>query len=189
MEDSRIVELYWARNEAAIAQTEEKYGHYCFTVAYNILGSSEDANESVNDAYMAAWNAMPPHRPQVLSVFLGKLTRRIGISRLRSSTRAKRGGGEPALPLEELAECIPDSSPDRCSPEQQVEAGELAAQITSFLGTLPQTEREVFVCRYWFAAGIREISRKFGFSESRVKSMLLRTRERLRRHLSKEGLI
>lgn len=185
MEDSQIVELYWQREERAISATAVKYGRYCFTIAHNILCSNEDAEESVNDTYMAAWKAMPPHRPSILSVFLGKLTRRISLSRWRDNTRTKRGGGELPLALEELSECIPA----RQDVEGYVEGKELARTINAFLGTLPETERDVFVSRYWFLASVGEVSKKFGFSESKTKSMLLRTREKLRRYLREEGLL
>ena len=185
MEDSQIVELYWAREERAISTTAIKYGKYCHTIAYNILYNNEDAEESVNDTYMAAWKKMPPHRPGILSAFLGKLTRRISLNRWRNRNTQKRGGGEMPLALEELSECIPS----RESVEGYVEGKELARTINSFLGSLPEMERDVFVSRYWFLASIKEISEKFGFSESKIKSMLMRTRGKLKRQLEEEGLL
>lgn len=185
MEDSQIVSLYWARNEQALTETAAKYGNYCFSIAYNILSSREDADESVNDTYMGAWKRIPPHRPAVLSAFLGKLTRRISLNRWRDRTRQKRGGGEVALALDELYECIPSGE----DVARQTEQKELNRAITAFLSGLSQAEREVFVCRYWYLADIRKISRAFGFSESKVKSMLHRTRLKLRTHLKEEGLV
>lgn len=185
MEDSQIVELYWQREERAISATAVKYGKYCHTIAYNILTNKEDAEESVNDTYLAAWKNMPPHRPSILSAFLGKITRRISLNRWRSRSTQKRGGGEVAIALEELSECIPSGQ----NVEDYVEGKELARSINAFLGTLPETERDVFVSRYWFLASVREISEKFGFTESKVKSMLLRTREKLRKNLQEEGLL
>lgn len=185
MEDSQIVDLYWQRKEQAISATAVKYGHYCHTIAYNILSNNEDADESVNDTYMAAWKNMPPHRPSILSTFLGKITRRISLNKWRRNSTQKRGGGEVTLALEELTECIPSGE----SVEAYVEGKELARSINSFLGTLPETERDVFVSRYWFLASVKEISEKFSFTESKVKSMLLRTREKLRKTLREEGLL
>ena len=110
MEDSGILDLYWDRDERAISETDAKYGRVCFTVAYNILRDGADAEESVNDTYLAAWNAMPPHRPNVLRTFIGKLARRISISRWRHKSAEKRGGSEAELALEELSWCVPDGS-------------------------------------------------------------------------------
>ena len=107
MEDNILVELYWARSEDAISETSTKYGKYCYTIAYHILANPEDAEESVNDTYLDAWNAMPPHRPAVLSTFLGKITRRISIDKWRRRTADKRGGGEIPLVLDELADFVP----------------------------------------------------------------------------------
>lgn len=185
MEDSQIVSLYWERNEQAIMETAVKYGRYCFSIAYNILSSREDADESVNDTYMSAWERIPPHQPAVLSAFLGKLTRRISLNRWRNRSRRKRGGGEMILALEELGECIPS----REDVTQQMEQKELNRQIVQFLNSLNETEREVFVSRYWYLADIRQIANVFGFSESKVKSMLHRTRIRLKSHLEKEGMM
>ena len=109
MNDNQIVDLYWARDEQAIDETRAKYGQYCYAIAYNILQRCEDAEESVNDTYLDAWNAMPPHKPSILSTFLGKITRRISLDRLRRNNAEKRGGGQAALSLDELMECIPDS--------------------------------------------------------------------------------
>lgn len=185
MEDGRIVELYWSRDQSAISETQSKYGSYCYTIAHHILARAEDAEESVNDTWLAAWNAMPPHRPNILSTFLGKLTRRISLRKRRDLCRDKRGGGTVDLALEELEECIPYGG----GVEEAVEAKELSAAIDRFLEALPAVDRDVFVARYWFLAPLPEISLKFGFSESKTKSMLFRTREKLKKHLHKEGLL
>ena len=185
MEDSGIVALYWARSESAISETSSKYGRYCFKIAHNILSDREDADECVNDTYLAAWNSMPPHRPSVLSTFLGKLTRRISLDRFRIRGAAKRGGGEIMLVLDELSECVPAGD----DTERTVELRELTRAINGFLSALQETERTVFVCRYWFAASVEEISARFGFSQSKTKTMLYRTRGKLREYLTKEGLM
>lgn len=183
MEDSGIIQLYWDRSEAAITETDRKYGRYCLSIAGNILPSREDAQECVNDTYLAAWEAIPPHRPDILSTFLGKLTRRISIDRWRILTAQKRGGGSMTLALEELGECIPA----RSDPAAQVEAKELAEAVNRFLAKLPQQERRVFLLRYFHMAGIGKIAKDCGFSDSKVKSMLHRTRKKLRTYLTEEG--
>lgn len=185
MEDSQIVDLYWERNEQAIRAAASKYGDYCYSIAYNILRSREDADESVNDTYLGAWNAMPPHRPNCLRTFLGKITRRVSLKKWRDEHRDKRGGDEVSLALEELSECIPSNA----SLEESVIAGELSARINRFVGTLAPTERQVFLCRYWYLDSIDKISADFCFGESKVKSMLRRTRARLRADLEKEGVL
>ena len=183
MEDSKIVDLYWKRSEQAISETQNKYGHYCLSIARNILPTREDAQESVNDTYMAAWNIMPPNRPSILSTFLGKLTRRISIDRWRNLSADKRGGGTVPIALDELAECIPGGS----DPVAEVEAKELAEAVGRFLDTVSHTERKVFLRRYFDLAKIQDIAIEFNMSTGKVKSMLYRTRNKLREHLQKEG--
>ena len=186
MEDSCIVDLYWERSENAILETSSKYGKYCYSIAYNILCNVEDADEAVNDTYMGAWNSMPPHRPSVLSTFLGKITRRISINKWNKRKADRRGGGEMAFALEELSDVA--ESTDNVV-EDAIAVRELSASINRFLSTLPKLERDLFVCRYWFMAPVDEISTKFGFSLSKTKSVLFRTRKKLKNHLKKEGLI
>ena len=184
MEDSAIISLYVQRSEDAICATADKYGRYCFSIARNILSDQCDCEEAVNDTYLAAWNAIPPHIPQSLAAFLGKITRRISITRWQSLRTAKRGGGEIPLALEELSGCIP--SP--VDVEQQLEGEELSRLLDSFLRTLPPAERRVFLRRYWYIDSIEDIAGRFGFSQSKVKSMLFRTRSKLRTLLEKEGI-
>lgn len=185
MDDARIIDLYWARSENAIAETSSKYGKYCYAIAYNILSDAQDADESVNDTYLNAWNAMPPHRPAILSAFLGKITRRISIDRWRSRTAEKRGGGEVVLALDELSACVPSSA----SVEDMIEAAELEKVIDAFVMSLPIMERRVFICRYWYLDPVNEICQQFGFSQGKVKMMLHRTRAKLQSCLEKEGVI
>jgi len=185
MEDEKIVALYWDRSETAISETDRKYGKYCYSIAYNILTNNEDAEESVSDTFLAAWNTIPPKRPSVLAAFLGKLTRHISIDRWRMRNRQKRGGGEIVLALEELKECIPDSH----TVEAVLEQKRLAAVFNEFLNHLPETERRVFLCRYWYLDPISRIADRCGFSESKVTSMLHRTRKKLRITLEKEELL
>lgn len=179
MDDKDIVELYWNRDEKAVEVTAEKYGRYCHSIAGRILGDPLDVEECVNDTYQSAWNSIPPHRPENLSAYLGKLTRRISLKRWRYRDAEKRGGGEPALSLEELKDCIPT----RNSLDEKMDAMVLADVINSFLAELPETERRVFVRRYFHGCSIREICRQFGFSKSKVESMLYRTRNKLRNTL------
>ena len=185
MEDERIVELYWARSENAISETSAKYGRYCYAVAYHILSSAEDAEESVNDTYLDAWNSMPPHRPEILSTFLGKITRRIAIDRWRGRDAKKRGGGEVVLTLEELEECVSSGH----DVEREIEERELIGALNVFIGKISMDERDVFICRYFFLMPVSEICDKFRFSPSKVKSMLSRTRKKLRNYFVKEGLM
>ena len=185
MDDSEIIELYFQRSEEAVTQTASKYGKYCYKIAYHILSSQEDSEESVNDTYLAAWNTMPPRRPNILSAFLGKLTRYISLDRWKKRSAQKRGGGQVALSLEELEECI--SGGDDL--EKEVDRKELLRYLNRFLDALPETQRRVFVCRYWYLESIPEIAARFGFSESKVTAMLHRLREKLRARLQLEGLL
>lgn len=185
MEDSAIISLYFSRSEKAISETDRKYGAYCFTIANNILSSREDSEESVNDTYLAAWNTIPPQHPNALASFLGKITRYISLDRWKKRTAAKRGGGELPLALEELGDCVSGES----SPETVVMDRELARCVNHFLESLPETERKVFVCRYWYLDPIEGIGKRFGFSESKVKSMLYRLRGKLRGELEEEGFV
>lgn len=185
MDDKGIVELYFCRNQDAITQTDKKYGRYCYHIAYNILSNKEDAEESVSDTYMAAWGAIPPHRPAVLSTFLGKITRRISIDRWRERSAVKRGGGEVALALDELSGCIAGLH----DVELEYERKEIVKAYVNFMDELPVAERRVFLRRYWYADSIEAIADKFGFSQSKVKTMLHRTREKLRKRLVKEGYV
>lgn len=184
MEDAYIVDLYWKRSENAITETASKYGRYCYSIAYNILTNHNDAEESVNDTYLGAWNSMPPHRPTVLSTFLGKITRRTAIKKWQKERAVKRGGGEIVIALEELEDCIPAGR----SIEQEIETAELGKMIDGFVMLLPLTERNIFICRYWYLDSISEICQQFGFSQSKVKSMLHRTRKKLKVYLEREGI-
>lgn len=185
MEDRQIVALYWDRSEQAIAETADKYGSYLTAIACRILNDREDARECVNDTYQAAWDSIPPNRPAVLSAYLAKLTRRAAMKVWRGRDTRKRGGGETALSLDELAGCVPDGK----AIDEALNARELAQSIDRFLLTLPETERRVFVRRYFHALPIREICAQFGLSKSKAESMLHRTRKKLRSHLQKEGYL
>lgn len=185
MEDDRIIDLYWARSEDAITETSQKYGKYCYAIAYRILSDPEDADESVNDTYLDAWNSIPPHRPAILPTFLGKITRRISIDKWRGRTADKRGGGETALALDELADCVPSGR----GVEHELDAKELEAVIDGFVMSLPVMERRIFICRYWYLDPIPAIARQFGFSRSKVKMTLHRQRKKLRTILEQEAFL
>lgn len=185
MEDTQIIDLYFARSEQAIQETDNKYGGYCFGIAYNILANREDSEESVSDTYMAAWKNIPPRRPALLAAFLGKITRHLSLDRWRSRNAYKRGGGEVPLALEELGECVSGGN----TPEELFDRKELSLAVNRFLDALPEMERGVFLSRYWYLDPIDRIGENFGFSHSKVTSMLHRTRGKLKAHLRKEGLL
>lgn len=182
MEDQEIIALFFRRSERAIAETDRKYGGYCYSIAYNILSSREDSEESVSDTYLAAWNSIPPRKPNVFSAFLGKITRHISIDRWRRQSAQKRGGGQMVLALEELGECVSQDSV-----EKELERKALAGCLRTFLTSLPETERNVFLCRYWYLDSIQTIAQLTGFSQSKVSAMLHRMRIKLRSQLEKEG--
>lgn len=183
LEDSKIVQLYWDRDQSAIPATSEKYGSYCTSIARNILGSHEDAEECVNDTYLKAWNSMPPHKPSFLSAFLGKITRNLSFDRFSYNKAEKRGGGEIVLVLEELAECVSDTD---CV-EQAVNSRELTRAIEDFLGTLSPEKRGIFVSRYWYTESVTSIARRLGMKEGAVSMTLNRLLQKLRGHLEERG--
>ena len=184
MEDQGIVALFFDRSEQAIAEVDKKYGAYCYSIAYNILSNPEDTEESVSDTYLAAWNTIPPRKPNFLNAFLGKITRHISIDRWRKRSAQKRCGKEMILALEELGECV---APDTL--EAELSQRELTRVLNHFLSGLPETERNVFLCRYWYMDSVEAIGKITGFSQSKVASMLHRTRGKLRKVLREEGYV
>ena len=183
MEDREIVNLYWERNTSAIKETDTKYGGYCKAIAKNILGNHEDAEECVNDTYLNTWNSIPPNRPNVLSTYLGKITRNLSFDRFRRRHAEKRGGGEIELILDELGECVSDTD----SVEQEVEKKELVRAINRYLDTLSQQKCSIFLCRYWYAIPVSEIAARFGMSEGNVSVTLNRIRHQLKNYLEERG--
>ena len=183
MKDSEIVELYWNRNEDAIRQTQQKYGPYLSVVAYNILADAEDSRECVNDTYLAAWNSMPPHRPNILSTYLSKITRQISIDVFRKKKAVKRYASSYAVSLEELG----DTFSDGATPEQVLDAKALDEAVNSFVSALSQEVQTVFICRYYYFDSLKEIARCCGMKESKLKTLLYRTRQQLKDYLIKEG--
>ena len=184
MEDQEIVRLYWERKEEAIRETESKYGRYCFSIANRFLRNAADAEECVNDTFHAAWNTIPPHRPESLAPYLGKIVRRRALNLWRERSVEKRGGGEAPLLLDELEEVIPSGE----EIDARLNAEELAEVLNRFLDGLPVDQRRVFLRRYWYLDSIRDISARFGFTRSKVKMMLKRTRDMLAETLQKEGI-
>lgn len=184
MDDRQIIDLYWQRSEKAIAETADKYGGYCRSIAFHILYNDEDSEECVNDTYLKAWGAMPEQRPARLAAFLGKITRNLALHRYEAYGARKRGAGQVPLALEELRECLP--APD--SVERAVDDIVLGEILNSFLSALPAESRKIFMRRYWYLASIREIAQEYYISESKVKVTLLRTREKLKLFLEKEGV-
>lgn len=183
MEDAGIVQLYWDRDEAAIAESSEKYGAYCASIAHNILHSAADEEECVSDTWLHAWNAMPPHRPNVLSTFFGKITRNLSFDRYKKLHRKKRGGGQMEAVLDELAECVSG----RDDTERAWDEKELAAEISRFLQGLSEEKRVLFILRYWHANSLADIAERTGMSENGVAVTLGRLRGKLKTHLIKRG--
>ena len=181
MEDKQIVDLYWSRSEDAIRETEKKYGSYCRKIAMNILSNELDAEECVNDTYLKAWEAMPPHRPERLSTFLGRITRNLSLNRYARDRAQKRAPLVETV-YEELAELIPDGE------DTPSDSAELSAAINGFLATLSPKNRIIFVQRYWYLCPIKEIAQNRALSEGAVKVSLCRTREKFREYLKKEGI-
>ncbi len=183
LEDQAILELYFARDEAALVETERSYGGYCRRISMRILNSQEDAEECFSDTLLHAWNAIPPQRPSRLRLFLGRIIRNLSFDRYKADHAQKRGGGELPLVLEELAECIPGGE----SPEETVLGQNLTAVIEDFLRQCNARERQCFVRRYFFAEPVGEIAFRLDLSSNHVSVLLLRTRKKLRVRLEQEG--
>ena len=180
MDDSRIIELYFDRNEAAIEQTSAKYGSYCYAVANRILALHEDTEECVNDTWVRAWNAIPPARPSCLRAFLGKITRNLALDRYRHNARRQKGA---ELAIDELAECIP--SGERV--DDRLLAAELASAINRFLGELSDRDRDLFVARFFYLRSAEEIAERVGMTRGGVANSLTKTKKKLKIFLKKEG--
>ena len=185
MTDIEILDLYQQRDESAIDETAKQYGAYCTKIAMNILHNSQDAEECVNDAYLNAWSCIPPKRPLPLSTFLGRITRNIAINRHKARKAKKRTADDTALLLSELEGCIPSA----VSVEDEFDAAALEGAIEVFLSTLPENDRRYFIRRYWYADTCRDIAKRFGVGEGRVRTNLHRTRSKLKIQLEKEGIV
>ncbi len=183
MDDNKLLQLYFERNESAIDESIEKYGALCTSVAYGILKDKQDSEECVNDAFLNAWNSIPPQKPKKLSSYLAKITRNLAIDRYRKENAKKRRASEYEIALEELGECVGTGEVE----EKFDESAALGA-INSFLNTLDSKKRSVFLRRYFYFDSIKEICEKYALSTSGVKMILMRTREELKEFLEKEGI-
>ena len=183
MDDAQIVQLYWDRDDQAIPATSDKYGNYCTSIAMNILSNQEDAEECVNDTYLIAWNSMPPHKPSILSTFLGKITRNLSFNRYRRNTANKRGGGELPVVLEELSDLV--SGKDDV--EQAFDQIELTKAIDTFLDSLSPKKRSIFISRYWYTDSISEIAVRHNMNDGAVSMTLHRLRLKLHNYLLERG--
>ena len=185
MNDDAIVALYWQRDESAITVTQEKYNAYLMKIARNILNDTEDSEESVNDTYLAAWNSMPPQKPVVLSTYLGKITRRISISLFRKRNADKRRDGEFALSFSEMEDVMEGNM----EPQKEMEAQILGELLNKFLRSLKPDERRTFIGRYYYMDSLKEVAAYCGMSEGKAKTMLFRTRVKLKEYLREEGFM
>lgn len=181
MDDWQIIDLYFERSESAIIETEAKYGKLCMSIARNILGNDTDTEECINDTYLSVWNTIPPQRPNNFAAFISKITRNISLKRVRFDNAVKRSA-LTVVSLSELENAIPDHRFSDIGDEQ------LGKLISDFLRIEKPDARNVFIRKYWFFDTISEIADRYAFSESKVKSMLYHTRNRLRDYLSKEGV-
>ena len=180
MDDKRIIELFFARDEKALRECEKLYGRYCDKIARNVLGNEEDAEEVLNDTLLRAWNTIPPEEPRSLKVYLGTIARNISFDRYRKMTAEKRGGCEAMLCLEEAEEFLADTS-------DEYEKSELNALLNGFLHSLPERECDIFVRRYFYCDSTAEIARRFALKEANVLVILSRTRKKLKETLKKGG--
>lgn len=184
MEDEEIINLYWNRQEKAIHETDKKYGKYCTTISFNILQNKEETKECVNDTYLKIWNSIPPQRPNILKVYLGRITRNLAINQYERK-KAKKRDYTLEIALEELNECISSKN----NVEEEFDYNELVNMINVFLSKLSKDKRKIFLERYWYLYSIKEISSNNRISESNAKTILLRIRSQLKDHLKEGGFI
>lgn len=183
MDDQKIIYMFLQRDESALREVSRKYGAYCMTIARNILGNHEDAEECVNDTYMRTWNSIPPKKPTALGAFMGIITKNLALDRIRSSRREKRGGNEETLSFDELDEFVSG----KASVESESEFNEILDAINEFLRTLPAKKRMIFMARYWEYNKLSEIAESFKMPESSVASIIGRTCKKLKDYLIKRG--
>ncbi|MCR5320116.1 MAG: sigma-70 family RNA polymerase sigma factor [Lachnospiraceae bacterium] len=183
MRDEEIIELYFNRDEDAIAETDRKYGKYCQSIAGHILASSEDVEEVLDDTWVKAWNSIPPTKPKMLRIYLGKITRNLAFNIVEASRAQKRGSGVLQDVLEELEECLPGNS----SVEDSILGEELRSIIKDFTRALPERDALLFTSRYFYTESLEEISRQYGITKGNAAVILSRCREKLQKRLVKEG--
>lgn len=184
MEDEKIIEMFQSRSEEAISALAEKYGAYCRTVAANILRKPEDVEECLNDAYLRVWDSVPPNKPEKLGAYAGRITHNVAMNRVRHDSAEKRGKGAAETAFSELEECIPSES----STEQLFDTAVLTEAIEKFLYSQPKEKRNIFIRRYWYFYPVKDIAKAYGMNENKVKSMLFRMRNELRKTLEREGI-
>ena len=184
LSDEQIIDLYFAREERAIAETDKKYCQYLHAVAYNILANDQDAEECLQDTYLRVWNAVPPERPRIFHAFLAKITRNLSLSRFKAARRHKRYAGEVSLSLEELGECVSADTEFA----QQIESAAIAYVINRYLGSIPDRRMYVFVSRYFYMLSVPQIAKRLSCSASLVKKELAIIRSELRSELEQEGI-
>ena len=182
MDDQKITELYFSRDEQAIKETDIKYGKLCRRIAYNILRNDEDAEECVNDTYIGVWNAIPPNKPDHFMAFICKIARNIALKKMESLSRQKRAQAT-VISISELEEILPDESI-----AADVSSEDIGKLISNFLRKEKPEIRNVFIRKYYFFDSIHEIAKRYSFTESKVKNMLYHTRNKLKEYLIKEGI-
>jgi RNA polymerase sigma-70 factor (ECF subfamily) len=183
MEDKRIIELFFERSEKAIEESGKKYGGYISAVAFSILASNEDTEEVVNDTYLRAWNSIPPQKPNKLGAFLSTIARNLALDRYASRRKERENIATEAV-LDELADCLPDTGG-----LSAVDEIVLRNAVNSFLGSLTEQYRVVFMRRYWYMMPIAKIAKLSGLGKATVKTILHRTRKQFKKHLEKEGIV
>lgn len=183
MDDRKIIELFFARDEKALSESQSVYGGYCKSISKNILSSDEDAEEVLNDTLLSAWNTIPPEEPKSLKAYLGTLARNISLDRYRKMNAEKRGGNEVSLCLEEAEEFLADTK----SVSEEYEKREFVAFLNGFLRSLPERDCDIFVRRYFYCDSTADIAKRFALKEPHVLVILSRTRKRLKNALEKGG--
>lgn len=183
MDDNKIIDLYSERNQLALGATADKYGAYCMKICMNILEDAPDSEEVVNDTYMQVWNTIPPQKPQSLMAYIAKIARNLALNKLKARNAQKRGGSETALSYDELDLCTPSD----VSVESESDMKALSKHISTFLYTQKEDARKIFIRKYFYCDSVEDICERFSFSQSKVKSILMRTRDKLRDYLLSEG--
>ena len=183
MEDNRIIELYWQRDDRAIPETAQKYGAFCSAIAGNVLSDRRDAEECVNDTWLHAWNAMPPQRPLLLRPFLGRITRNLALN-LWEKNHAQKRDANMELLLDELSDCIPSPR----TVEREMEARELGGLISAWLRTLPSDDRCLFLRRYWNGKSLQELAKEYRQTPEKLARQTYRLRQALKTYLERNGV-
>lgn len=183
MNDVKLINLFFARNEAALTETQARYGAYCMSIAARVLPTQQDAEEVLNDVWLSLWNAIPPQRPDNLKAYIGKITRNLALSKLQKETRIKRGGGVITEAIDELSEVLPSGS----DPQADLEGKELSALISRFLREQPVERRKLFVQRYFYFLSVNDLHEETGMSKNNINVTLMRIRNKLQEFLKEEG--